>query len=89
MNFQFFKNIFSKQQEIKEEIVFSTHDTVQVIKMSRDIDIIPGDSYSIKEVSSDGKSIKIDHRFGTRFNIFIPTDHFKIVRFHNENKLKP
>lgn len=90
MNFNFFKAIFSKELLVlfKEDVVYQINDIVQVVKNIPKLDVLPGDTYSIKEVSEDGKSIKITHNLGTRFDVFLSVDNFSLSSPMNNRKFK-
>ncbi len=88
MNLNFFKAIFNKKLSIKEDITYQVNDIVQVIKSIPKLDVLPGDSYSVTEVSEDSKFIKINHNLGTRFDIFLPIENFRLASPVKNKKFK-
>ena len=80
-------SLFKSKEKLQEDILeYEVGDIVKVVKPIDGLDILVGDSYSIKEINEDKTEIKIDHNLGTRFDIFLSADLFKII--HSKKSLK-
>ena len=51
---------------------------VEVVGNIPGLDILRGDVYRVTAIDLDGK-IKINHNLGTRFDIFLETNKFKVI----------
>lgn len=91
MNFEFFKKLFDSENTVKYKKPqnFEVGDIVEIIEDFRiqGLNILPGDSYPIIKMSQDGRKAKLEHGFGSKYDIFLETSKMKVVNPINKAKV--